>query len=314
MKYVSIARISMYIAILLLFAEQLSAKYTYDYTICAMFQNETRFLREWIEFHRLTGAQKFYLYNNFSTDNYKELLEPYIQSGVVQLFEWPYENSGLKAQITAFNNTLSVARDEARWVAFLDLDEFLFPVQKYSMQDFLKDYDEYAQVSVNWVFFGTSDVAAILPQELMTESLRRSYAKGNKHVKNIVQPSKVVHFISPHVAREKPGFLQVNADKVTFHGPFSPYIAIDKVRINHYWVRDELWLRTIKIPRGVALKVNTMVIDDDSWFIPHSVAKKMGAKSWILALAKRMNQDFDYSIKKYIRPLRAAVFREHHRK
>src|SRR4051794_11337491 len=54
--------------------------YQYDFTVCAIFQNEAKYLKEWIEYHRLVGAQHFYLYNNRSTDHYMDILQPYIDS------------------------------------------------------------------------------------------------------------------------------------------------------------------------------------------------------------------------------------------
>src|SRR4051812_43400023 len=65
----------------------------YKLVACAIFQNETFFLREWIEYHRIVGVEHFYLYNNLSTDNYLEILQPYIAEGIVELFDWPVETS-----------------------------------------------------------------------------------------------------------------------------------------------------------------------------------------------------------------------------
>ena len=41
----------------------------YKVSICAIFKNEAKYLREWIEFHKIVGVEHFYLYNNFSTDD-----------------------------------------------------------------------------------------------------------------------------------------------------------------------------------------------------------------------------------------------------
>ena len=38
---------------------------------------------------------------------------------------------------------------------------------------------------------------------------------------------------------------------VPFEGPFSPTIDASDIRINHYWTRDEDYLRNQKIPRGI---------------------------------------------------------------
>jgi len=54
-------------------------------SICGIYRDEAFYLREWIEFHRLVGVERFYLYDNFSEDNHREVLAPYIESGIVVL-------------------------------------------------------------------------------------------------------------------------------------------------------------------------------------------------------------------------------------
>ncbi len=43
--------------------------FKHEFAIAAIVKNEGRYLREWIEFHRLVGCTKFYIYDNNSTDN-----------------------------------------------------------------------------------------------------------------------------------------------------------------------------------------------------------------------------------------------------
>ena len=57
--------------------------------IVAILKNESPYVLEWVEYHRSIGFQKFFLYNNDSTDNVKELLAPYVQAGIVKLIPWP---------------------------------------------------------------------------------------------------------------------------------------------------------------------------------------------------------------------------------
>ncbi len=58
------------------------------WTICAIFRNEAPYLREWLEFHLLQGAERVYLYNNRSDDDFLSVLAPYLADGVVRLIEW----------------------------------------------------------------------------------------------------------------------------------------------------------------------------------------------------------------------------------
>lgn len=64
-------------------------KLKYMVSFCLIFKNEAPFLKEWLDFHLTVGVDHFYLYNNNSDDNFREILEPYIGLGIVTLIEWP---------------------------------------------------------------------------------------------------------------------------------------------------------------------------------------------------------------------------------
>ena len=97
----------------------------YNVSICAIFRNEAPYLKEWIEFHKIVGIEHFYIYNNFSDDNYKEVLRPYMEDGTVDLIEWPYE----QGQMKGYQDCLTKYSVETKWIGFIDLDEFVVPVK-----------------------------------------------------------------------------------------------------------------------------------------------------------------------------------------
>ena len=140
----------------------------------------------------------------------------------------------------------------AKWVAFIDLDEFLLPVVVDNLATFLNDYEDYGGLCVNTVMFGTSNVEAIPENGLMIEYLSMAGDldhKHNHHVKSIVRPDRTEKFGNPHFATYKKGFFQVNSDKLQFEGPLSPYTTQSKVRINHYYTRDinGYWKKSCRI-------------------------------------------------------------------
>lgn len=225
-----------------------------DLAICAIFKNEARFLREWIEFHRLVGVQRFYLYNNSSTDDYLDVLYPYIKKKIVHLIDWPTDNFSCfgVAQCTAYDHAIRSNQGKVKWLAVIDTDEFLFPVEEDNLLDFLSQYEEFGGLCVNWQMYGTSNVNTIPQNKLLIETLVRKAPLNfseNIHVKSIVKPDRVDYFPNPHTCNYKPGFCQVNADKEAFSGPFSPYISVDKICINHYWSRDEDFFFNVKLSR-----------------------------------------------------------------
>lgn len=237
-------------------AENLERKYKYDVAICAIFQNEANYLREWIEFHKLVGVDHFYLFNHLSTDNYKSVLAPYIKLGLVELIQWPYKKGDLTTwnyiQCKAYDEALKLGFYKAKWIAFIDIDEFLFPVEVDTLQDLLADYEKEKGLCVNWQMYGTSHVEAISNEELLIGTLLLKADveySGNFHVKSIVRPEYVKKFLNPHFCVFKQGFFAVNSDKEKVITAISPCVLIDKVRINHYWTRDEHFFYNIKAAR-----------------------------------------------------------------
>lgn len=297
--------------------------YKHNLAVCAIFQNEGRFLKEWLEFNILIGVEHFYLYNNYSTDNYLEILQPYIDAGIVDCIDWPYSQQGVnekgimvmanqilakqhcgnsiqgrvrgRAQVLAYNHCLDNIRGKVKWLMLIDIDEFLFPVKCDNLNEFLKDYEEFAAIGVPWIMFGTSDIDRIPDNKLLIESLimREAITKHTKtHVKSIVQPNKIKTF-DVHIAKEfYSNYFQATPNKVQFHGiALPPFENTDKVRINHYWTRDKQFLYEYKIPRQYFFN------------------KKL-SKEWVLKLAALINQQEDLTIQKYVNQLKEKVFKK----
>jgi hypothetical protein len=60
--------------------------YLYTLSVGAMFKNEEHAIVEWIEHYLYHGVQHFYLINDGSTDTSVMKLQPYIDKGLVTLF------------------------------------------------------------------------------------------------------------------------------------------------------------------------------------------------------------------------------------
>ena len=52
--------------------------FKHDLAIVVIIKNEGKDIAEWIDYHIIAGVSKFYIYDNESTDNTKEILQPYI--------------------------------------------------------------------------------------------------------------------------------------------------------------------------------------------------------------------------------------------
>src|SRR5690348_9962932 len=52
-------------------------------------QNEGTYLDEWLAFCLLEGVEHVLIYDNNSSDGTRDLLQPWIEAGFVELFDWP---------------------------------------------------------------------------------------------------------------------------------------------------------------------------------------------------------------------------------
>lgn len=137
-----------------IFGKHDSRKCRYYLSLCLIFKNEAPFLKEWLDYHLSIGVDHFYLYNNNSTDNYKSILASYVNDGVVTLIDFPFE----QAQMKAYEECFTRFKNESNWISFLDADEFICPKSHTNIKEWLKGYDKYPGIMINWLMFGTGGV------------------------------------------------------------------------------------------------------------------------------------------------------------
>ena len=94
--------------------------------IAVIIKNEGPYIEEWVRYHLLVGAGIIYIYDNESTDNTRQILEPYINSGKVVYKYFP----GIAMQLPAYNDALRRYKNSCKYIAFIDADEFLFPLKE----------------------------------------------------------------------------------------------------------------------------------------------------------------------------------------
>jgi hypothetical protein len=203
-------------------------------SIAAIYRDEAAYLREWVEFHRLTGVERFFLYNNFSSDNHRQVLAPYLETGEVVIHDWPV----FPGQVPAYNDAIKQHGAESRWIAFIDIDEFLFSPTGRPLPEVLAEYEQWPGVLANWAIYGSSGHAT-KPDGLITESylMRSDDEDAKRMAKSIVDPSRVERCGGAHF------FLYKEGSAVDEHGNEVPFgrtepASWEKLRVNHYFTRS----------------------------------------------------------------------------
>jgi hypothetical protein len=213
--------------------------------VCAIYLNEAPYLREWIEFHRLVGVERFFLYDNGSTDDHRKALAPYLEDGIVTLHDWKISPP---VQRDTYEHCLSEHRDESRWIAFIDIDEFLFSPTNRPLREVLAEYEPWPGIGVNWACFGTSGHQT-KPSGLVTESYTmRVEAPANRFIKSIVDPVRVTRCANAHHFIYD-SLLTIDENHYPIAGARSKSVSFSRLRINHYVTKSAAEARQ-KLGRG----------------------------------------------------------------
>lgn len=205
-------------------------------SVVAIAKNEGPYFKEWLDWHISHGVEKFYIYDNESTDNTKDVLQPYIDSGIVDYVYFP----GYRRQLAAYDDCLRRNRFKTRWLAVIDIDEFIVPADGLSIKEFLRDLEEFPVVEINWLCYGSSGEKKKKPGSVMERFKKHSLPSHplNKHVKSIMNPRRIYGMVGCHEAARINGkAVDSNGSRVKVSWRDRNPIH-DKIKINHYAVRS----------------------------------------------------------------------------
>lgn len=278
-------------------------------SVCAIFQDEAPFMKEWIEYHILLGVEHFYLYNDRSTDNFQEILKPYILEGIVDLndcSQMPGDTHFIN-QRRAYTRGLNAAIGRSQWVAFIDLDEYIVPKRCRDLRVMLENYSDRLGVIINWRKFGTSGYWEIPQGRLLIETLTRCSLlddEDNQISKSIIQIDKLpsAYFDQAYVRQNRVDLVHfqkwVNGRRV---GPITNglwsqhHMPISEAQINHYWCRNEKYYLEKKVPRKAFLhhedfsRSKTWSQDKiDSFIKLYNLSEDLSIQPFVLSLKERL--------------------------
>ncbi len=224
--------------------------------ISAIVRNEEPYVDEWIEFHLMMGVEHFFIYDNGSSDGTVSALRTSPHADRITVMEWAnlvagwegVAGSAGRMQKLAMLHAIANYGHMTEWMAFIDLDEFLYPAKAGSLLDILAAYDDLDSLSVYWNMFGTSGHAS-KPEGLITEnftmrSRRRSGSNKNLcRVKSIVRPRAVRGVHNSHTLILQNGCPEswtATRQRIGFADHRPQHFSDEIVRINHYYSKSKM--------------------------------------------------------------------------
>ena len=283
--------------------------FLYDLAVVSIMKNEGPYIKEWLDYHLLAGVNHFFLYDNESEDNFKEILQPYIDAEIVTYIFYP----GKARQIPAYNEAVKYFKFFCRYMAFIDGDEFIFPHSKSTIievvDEILSDkLDDTAAIGINWRIFGSNGNETADYNVGVLDRFTARDSNVNKHIKTIANPRMVNFFPNSHYAMYFAGQSSVNEEGKTFSGPFNEDKTADKISINHYHTKSrEEYEKKVAIGKADGLGKRTMTtfdshdlneVKDDGILKYRDERMKLLEGSDILeTFSKRNEIDFDRILK-----------------
>jgi len=124
--------------------------------LCCIGRLENKYIREYVEYNKNFGFTNICLYDNNrdNEDDFNTVIGDYIKSGYVILKD--YRNITTPCQFKAYNECYAEYGDKYDWIAFFDIDEFLFLNNCRNVEEYLSDkaFKDFDMIHLNWLLFG----------------------------------------------------------------------------------------------------------------------------------------------------------------
>ena len=219
-------------------------------------------LREWLLHNSNIGVRHFFLYDNGSTDRTVEIARTTLGPGSITIIPWKLKVSANKddgfihPQLLAFCHAIQTFGCDFQYMAFLDPDEFLIPLDGLSLEDALSKAGRPVNLGIPWTMFGrnghqTPPHGGVGANYLMRPRHRFSDRQLVKF-KCIVDPCAVTR-VGIHAfetlsdgdrCSNDSGYTSENKKR------FSPeFLSGNKLQLNHYYTRSASELDA-KLKRG----------------------------------------------------------------
>lgn len=253
--------------------------FLYDMAVAAIMKNEAPYVKEWLDYHIAAGVEHFFIFDNDSSDNLREILQPYIDAGIVTYKFYP----GKARQYEAYNETIQDYKFFCRYIAFIDADEFIFPQNGKSivevLDEVLADKPTAGALVMNMMTFGSNKLKkADYSKGVLERFTRRAPVDwlpiieglnvhgGVAQVKTIANPRKVDFFYNPHFAAYIKGYHAVNEEGVIVDSFYNAPPTVSKMVMYHYPIKSRAEYQN-KVNRGTADSYQN--IYDDKVFKEH---------------------------------------------
>ena len=234
-------------------------------------KNEAQNLKEWITYHQLVGVKRFFAYDDASTDETRAVLSRHLSGDELTITGWrnpnikdPRRNRQISNQVLAYAHAISNFGQDFRWMAFIDVDEFILPMGNDTIEQALEPLQDCPNISLPWHMFGRSGHEIPPDEGVLRGYLQRvadpmSDAAGVRNFKCIVDPCRVVEVAIHGFKTAMDGDATWNDAGEKFDSESkksSDFYSTKRLKLNHYYTKSDSELKK-KLARGSASPISS---------------------------------------------------------
>ena len=126
--------------------------------MCSIAKKENLYIEEFVEHYKNLGFKKIFLYDNneLGGENFSEVLGNYINNNFVEIKNY---RGMLSPQKKAYNDCYVNNNINYDWIAFYDIDEFLYIINYTNINKFLSlpKFKKCSSILINWKYYGDNN-------------------------------------------------------------------------------------------------------------------------------------------------------------
>jgi hypothetical protein len=203
--------------------------------LVAIAKMEHNYIEEWVRYNLYIGFDAIYIYENDNEPKYAEMLKEFPQVKVIR-----YSGAGTPTRSIQYHMLQDFCRDykdNHRWIAHFDLDEFLVLKKHKTIQEFCHQYldNNEGGIAICWVHFGDNGHTSYSPEPVTVRFTKRENMETMKstYIKCIVCSHCIKEYIDFHIPILKEGTIRTTSGTVVQVREIGD-LSIDTVQLNHY--------------------------------------------------------------------------------
>ena len=155
------------IIILIKMIEIIKVKPKFKILLCTIARNENKYILEFINHYRNMNVSKIIIYDNNQIDgeNFLDILKDFIKINFIKIIDI---RGFQRPQKKAYDHCYNYNKYNYEWIAFYDIDEYLFLLNYTNIYDFLSSnaFKNCQSIIINWKYYGDNDKIFYEPKPL----------------------------------------------------------------------------------------------------------------------------------------------------